>query len=508
MKHAILTSTLALALGQAGFCQQQSEPAPIYHVTVIERTTKAINYQYRNGPTMIDFVGTPILPKGHGEATVDSKRGRTEIDASFKNLPEPNRFGGEYLTYVLWALTPEGGPRNIGEIVPGSSDKAHIRVTTDLQAFAMIVTAEPYSAVRKPGNVVVLENQVRPDTIGKIEQVDAKYELLPRGQYTWKGPGAQPATPKVSMGEYEALSELYQAQNAVSIAEAAGAGKYAADTLAKAQALVASAQQWQQNKNTDRVVQDAREASQTAEDARTIADQRRRDDQLAQERAKVAAAEQAKSQAEQAVQQAEAQVEAERAARERAEADAAAARQRAEQAEDQAAAAQSQAPRIVLSQPRANHNSQKSEVRMQLLEQLNGALSTRDTPRGLVATIPDSEFNGAAMKIGVGTELAHLAAIVASRPGLRVEVEGNTDNEATSAQCEQRAQAVRSMLIARGLPANAVTARGIGTSRPMGPNTTAEGREQNRRVEIVISGDAIGNLPLWDKTYSLSRAGQ
>lgn len=515
MKHAILTSTLALALGQAGMGQQQQPqqngPMPIYRITVIQRTTKAINYQYRNGPTMIDFVGTPLLPKGHGLATVESKKGRTEIDASFKNLPEPNRFGREYLTYVLWALTPEGGPRNIGEIVPGSSDKAHLRVTTDLQAFAMIVTAEPYSAVRRPSNVVVLENQVRPDTVGKIEQVDAKYELLPRGEYTWKGPVNQPTTPKVSMREYEALSELYQAQNAVGIAEAAGAAKYAPNTLAKAQQLIASAQRWQQSKgNTDRVVEDAREASQTAEDARIIADQRRQDDQLAQARAKVAAAEQAKMQAEQAVQQAQAEIESERIARQKAEADAASARQRAEQAEEQAAAAQSQAPKIVLSRPAATNanpdNNQKTELRMRLLEQMNGALSTRDTPRGLVATIPDSEFSGPSLRTGVGTELEHLAAIIVSHPGLRVEVEGDTDSDANSAQCEQRAQTVRNNLIARGIPANEITAHSAGTSHPFGPNTTAEGREQNRRVEIIITSEPmIGHLPFWDHTYTLSQ---
>jgi outer membrane protein OmpA-like peptidoglycan-associated protein len=460
---------------------------------------------------MIDFVGTAILPKGRGEASVDSKKGRTEIDASFKNLPEPNRFGREYLTYVLWALTPEGRPRNIGEIVPGSSDKAHLRVTTDLQAFALIVTAEPYGAVRQPGDVVVLENQVRPDTIGKIEEVDAKYELLPRGEYTWKGPNTQPNTPKVSMREYEALSELYQAQNAVGIAKAAGADHYAPNTFAKAEQLVQSAEQWQHNKgNTDRVVEDAREASQTAEDARMIAERRQREDQLVKDQARVNAAESAKEQAEQAAQQAQAQLQqaqaqadAERVARERAEAQAAAARDRAEQAEAQAAAVQSQPSRGVIARPRDNEGA-KSEVRMRMLEQMNGALSTRDTPRGLIATIPDSEFAGATMKAGVSTELARLATVLSSRPGLRVEVEGNTDSEATAAECSQRADAVRNALIGRGLSPTVITAHGVGASRPVVSNSTPEGREQNRRVEIVVSGDAIGNLPFWDRTYSLT----
>ena len=161
-----MKSFFILALSIPAFCQQQQpQTAPIYRVTVTERTVKAINYQYRNGPTLIDFRGTILMPKAKGEASVESKQGRSEIDVHFENITEPQRFGREYLTYVLWALTPDGRPHNIGEIVPGSSDKSHLRVTTDYQAFAMIVTAEPYSAVRTPSDVVVLENEVRPEVL-------------------------------------------------------------------------------------------------------------------------------------------------------------------------------------------------------------------------------------------------------------------------------------------------------------------------------------------------------
>src|SRR5277367_2740641 len=262
----------------------QSGPAPIYHVTVTERTVKAINYQYRNGPTMIDFRGTVLMPKAKGEAIVESKQGRSEIDVRFDSLVEPSCYGREYLTYVLWALTPDGRPHNIGEVVANGSDKAHLRVTTDYQAFAMIVTAEPYSAVRLPSDVVVLENQVRPDTIGKIEEVTARYELLPRGQYSWQVPSqlskAASEGPKVSMRKYEALLELYQAQNAVGIAAAAHADQYAPNTFAKAQQLLAEAQQLNSHKGDNaRIVEDSREAAQAAEDARLIAVHHQQQDQ-------------------------------------------------------------------------------------------------------------------------------------------------------------------------------------------------------------------------------------
>jgi hypothetical protein len=337
------TVSVALIFGAVPVtCQQapapQSGPAPIYHVTVTERTVKAINYQYRSGPTMIDFRGTVLMPKAKGEAVVESKQGRSEIDVRFDNLLEASRYGREYLTYVLWALTPDGRPHNIGEVVANGSDRAHLRVTTDYQAFAMIVTVEPYSAVRLPSDVVVLENQVRPDTAGKIEQVEARYELMPRGPYSWQVPDKlqnDPNAPKVSMRKYEELSELYQAENALAIAHNAKAEQYAPNTFAKAQQLLTEARQLESAKgnNSMRIVQAAREASQTAEDARQIADRRQQEETLAKAQGEVAAAKQAQAQAEAEVQRlrseaeaAKAQADAEKAAKERAEAEAAAAR--------------------------------------------------------------------------------------------------------------------------------------------------------------------------------------
>jgi hypothetical protein len=234
-------------------------------VTVVQRSVEAINYEYRAGPTKIDFQGTVLLPKAKGDAIVESRRGRTEIEAKLDNVEESQRFGREYLTYVLWAITPEGRPHNLGEIVPGPSNKARLRVTTDLQAFGLIVTAEPYSAVRQPSDVVVLENRVRPDTLGQVQQIHARYELMPRGQYTWQRSGGAVLgaadAPKVSMDEYEALSQLYQARNAIGIARSVYAEQYAPNTLAKAQQLADEAERLHRSKgNTSRVVQNAREA--------------------------------------------------------------------------------------------------------------------------------------------------------------------------------------------------------------------------------------------------------
>ncbi len=256
----------------------QQSPVPIYRVTVEQRTIQAVNYGAGGAPTRIDYRGTVLLPAAKGEARIQNQGGAFEIDSKFEGLEAPARFGAHYLAYVLWAITPEGRPVNLGEIVPDASNKARIRVTTQLQAFGLLVTAEPYFAVTQPSNGVVLENQLRPDTVGKAVAVQARYELLPRE------PAATPAASgtvdvqpaygeaaKVSLDRYQALLALYEAQNAVQIARAQGADQYAAGTLARAERLYAEAQRLEGKKaDSKQVITAAREAAQTAEDARAI----------------------------------------------------------------------------------------------------------------------------------------------------------------------------------------------------------------------------------------------
>ncbi len=366
---------------------------------------------------------------------------------------------------------------------------------------------------------------MREDTIGKIEEVNAKYELLPRGHYTWNISSQLQSevanAPKVSMRKYEALLELYQAQNAIAIAQNAGADRYAANTFAKAQALMTEAEQLNANKNVDshRVVDSAREAAQTAEDARVIAEQRIHDDQIEKAKSQVAAAEQAAAQAKATAEQAQAQaaaaqsqVDAERVARERAEAEAAAARDRLRQVESnaqairanaQAASAAADAAKQQRAQLEYTEN-QKADLRMRLLEQLNGAVSTRDTVWGLMATFPDRGFSGAATSAASADELRRICEIVKAHPGLRVVVEGHSDGATSDSMAYKRAVAVRDAMVSDGLPANLVEVRSMGDSRPLVSNTTESGREQNRRVEVIIAGNPIGKFPFWDHPYTLA----
>jgi outer membrane protein OmpA-like peptidoglycan-associated protein len=485
----------------------QQDPQPIYKVTVVSRSLEAVNYEHRGGPTPIDFQGTVLMPKAKGTAIVESHRGSVAIEAKFEHLEAPTRFGREYLTYVLWAISPEGRPKNLGEVLVDSSDHAHLKVTTDLQAFGLILTAEPYYSVTVPSDVVVAENIVRPDTIGAREEVTAKYELMPRGEYTlnlqpsqlhsFNGEGE-----KLSYDRYEAVLELYQAENAVQIARSLGADQYAPDSMSKAATLLAQAQDMSARRmDTNAIVTTAREAAQMAEDARTIAVKRREEEHHAQD---VQRSEQQTELRRQAEQQAEADAA-------QARADAAAERARADAAQAQARAAQQATlappppppPQTVVVVRTDTPNAAQRQFRAQVLAQLNDSFTTRDTPRGLVVTVTDSMFepgsNG--LRPETSQRLANVAAILSSHPGLSAKVEGYADTEPLS---QEHAQTVRAALIARGARPDAVTAIGYGDSRPIASNATAAGRQQNRRVEVVIYGNSIGNRALWDRSYPLT----
>ena len=263
---------------------QQRGKQPIYTITinVVDRTTKAINYQHRNGSTTIDFQGTPLMPAARGEAKVESKQGYMEVEVEFDNLQSATRFGPEFLTYVMWAITPEGRATNMGEVILNGT-KSKLDVTTELQAFGLIVTAEPYFAVSQPSDAVVMENFVRKDTVGKVEEIDAKYELLQRGQYTVN---VLPADLKPIPLDKNTPLDLYQARNAVRIAKWAGADVSAAESFEKASKLLAQAEAYKTRKAGSKpIAMTAREAVQTAEDARLITLKNQAEARLAQERA-------------------------------------------------------------------------------------------------------------------------------------------------------------------------------------------------------------------------------
>ncbi|HTJ87281.1 MAG TPA: OmpA family protein [Terriglobales bacterium] len=567
----MLLLAAGLTLSLSAFTQTNSqtnlvvEPmahTPTFRVTVISRSVQAVNYKHRGGATKLDFAGTDLMPAANGQAKVESKKGYIEIEVEFGNLQKPTTFGNEYLTYILWAISPEGRAVNLGEVLVGDNHRSKLDVTTDLQAFALVVTAEPYYAVRQPSNVVVLENVIREDTKGTTEAMHTKYELLERGGYIPTGYKFDPVILNT-----ELPLEFFEARNAVRIAESEGAEQYASDSYQHAVRLMDKVDGFATSRHIDRkaMIAVAREAVQTAEDAREITVRKIDEERLENERQAAAnaqaqtqaeaddairkkdqaqsdqaRAEIAKTQAESDTANAQAAtLEAQnatvnaQAAKAQAESDAVDAQSAKAQAESETAKAQADAANAKADSDNALADSQassanalsaaqadaeqsrldalkaeqsaqradaeKTAMRTRLSEQLNTILQTRDSARGLIVSMSDVLFDSGkySLKPGAREKLAKVAGILLAYPGLDIAVGGYTDNVGGDAMnqklSENRAGSVRDYLVQQGVATGSVTARGFGNSLAVASNDNAAGRQQNRRVELVVSGEAIGH---------------
>jgi outer membrane protein OmpA-like peptidoglycan-associated protein len=507
----LLTVAAALSLSAAAQTNSQPtrafepvSPTPTFRVTVVSRSVPAVNYQHRSGATKLDFAGTDLMPSATGEAKINSKRGSIEIGVEFGDLQKPTAFGTEYLTYVLWAISPEGRAVNLGEVLVGDNHRSKLNVTTDLQAFALVVTAEPYYAVRQPSNVVVLENVVRADTKGISEAVDAKYELMERGGYIPTGYKFDPVVLNTKLP-----LEFFEARNALRIAQSEGAETYAVDSYQHAVQLMNNTDELAAQKHYERkpMIALARETVQTAEDARAIAVKKMDERRQADER-------QASTDA-----QTRSQAQADEATRQKEQAQSDAAKAQSEMAASQTAsaaavaAAQADAGQSRWAAVQAQQNAQQAEddkaaMRTRLSEQLNSVLQTRDSARGLIVSMSDVLFDTGqySLKPGAREKLAKVAGILLAYPGLNIEVGGYTDNVGGDAMnqtlSENRAGSVRDYLVNQGVATGSVSAAGYGNTLPVASNENSAGRQQNRRVELLVSGDVIGN-PVRNTTGSL-----
>jgi len=524
-KISRITLGLAIALGASAYSQAQrqspaqpGDPIPTYRVTVVSRTARAVNYRHRSGATKIDFQGTDLMPSARGEAKVESKRGALEIEVEFADLDRPTAFGNEYLTYVLWAISPEGRSVNLGEVLVGDNHRSKLDVTTNLQAFAMIVTAEPYYAVRRPSNVVIAENVIRQDTKGTSEAIDAKYELIDRGGYIPTGYTFDPVVLNAKLP-----LEFFEARNAVRIAKSAGAERYATSSYENAMRQMKEADDLASGRHESKktLISISRETVQTAEDAREIATKRIASDRADYERNASAGreananaatadavrdrddADRKKHEAEEASRRAKgAQADAE-ADSDRNRAAAAASDQQAEQARNAQATAEADSDRNRAAAASSDLQAKdavrdREELRAKLLQQFNLILETRDTARGLVVNMSDVLFDSGQYTLRplAREKLAKISGIVLAYPALRLAVEGNTDSVGTEefnqTLSENRANSVRTYLTKQGVPEASTTAQGFGKTRPIASNDTSDGRQQNRRVELVVSGEVIG----------------
>ena len=488
------------ALGQ----NQGAAPASVVNINInISRTVQAVNYQ-TNKSTRIDFTATPLLPFAVGQAKVENKKGIISIDAEFSKMSPATQIGPSLLTYVLWAITPEGRSNNLGELQL-NGDKAKLSVTTRLPNFAMIVTAETYFAVSSPSEIVVLQNTPRGDTLGGTTPVVAN--LLNRGAYG-EGLATLSMDPKVPLA-------VYEARNALRIAKLEGAEKYAPTAWATASQTESQMEDYLARKQKNPILTAARNATQQAEDARSIAvkqiaeekaaaEKQAEADKLAQQQQQ-AAADLARQQQQAAEREAQLKAQREAEAKRTAEASALASRESQARAEAEAAKQQADAEAqksaeaaAASAAAAAQAEEAQRQLRAQLLAQLNAVLQTVDTPRGLVVTMADILFATGkyALSQDANLKLAKLSGVILAHPGLKLRIEGYTDSTGSDqlnmTLSGQRAEAVRTFLISQGLSPDSITSQGMGPANPVASNDTADGRKQNRRVEIIVSGEAIG----------------
>ncbi len=517
----LLASLAVIAQEPAVKEPERIDPMPVFRVEVVSRTTKAVNYQYRSGATIVKFAGTALMPNAKGQAKVESKQGYTEIEVEFSNIMPASIFGSSYLTYVLWAITPEGSATNLGELVLNNG-RSKVNVTTQYQSFAMVVTAEPHFAVKQPSELLVMDNTPAYEVKGAIQTVDAKFELLKKSAYP-------PLVGSLSKpGDKNVPLFILEARNALRIATETGAPRYAPDVYEKAVKSLSNAEAYNLRKDAKKPTSMvAREAAQNAEDARAITVVRIEEERLAKERAD-AAARQAEAEArerEARQRELEAKLAAEQEARKRAEAEAervraeeaarreAADRAAAEEARKRAEArAEEEALRAKQAAERAE--AEKAALRMKLFEQFSRILETRDTERGLVVNMSDVlfDFGKYTLRPITREKLARVAGLLLNYPDLRIDAEGHTDNvgsdDFNQVLSEKRAGTVIEFLQEQGIPETSLSAKGLGKSMPVVPNTTAKNRQQNRRVELVVSGEVIGHNIAERKTESAPGAAQ
>ena len=482
-----------LCLGAASIRAQNKVPVP--EADVVSKSIKAVGYEVGGGSTKVIFIGTSAAPNASGEAKVDAKSSGTNIELKVSGMPVATTLGAEFLTYVLWTISPDGSTSNQGEIPIDKNGNGKLNATAQTQTFAMIITAEPYSLVELPSEIIVLENDTKKNTKGKIYP-DNNFKLMKRSQYAKQG---NPLA--LTMDLKKVPLDMYEARNAVEIAKSRGAEQYAPDIFAKAQSSLQMAENaLTSDSGKSQIVTLSRQTIQFAEDARALTAERIEAARIQKEKEAAAAAAAAKAKAEADAQaaaeaQRQAELNAAKQAQMQAEAEAAAAKAKAE-ADAQAAALRAREQAAKEAAERAQ--AQTAALRAQLLQQLNAVLQTTDTPRGLVVNMADVLFQTGQYQLSTDAQLklAKLSGIIQAHPGLNLAIEGYTDNTGTPEfnlkLSQQRADAVRTFLISQGLTPNTVTSQGMGQTDPVADNNTAAGRKLNRRVEIIVSGQVIG----------------
>jgi outer membrane protein OmpA-like peptidoglycan-associated protein len=487
---SISTARLAGQTQPTAPAASQAQPATPAQANV-NKSSMAVAYPVDKGSSKVRLVGTSLMPEAKGEARVEAKQGITSIEAKVEKLAQPGKLGTQFLTYVLWAISPDGRTVNLGEILVNEDGKGELKATTQLQTLSLIVTAEPYFSVRQPSELVVLENQPDKDTKGTPIAVD-QYRLMKRGQYDkLENPLA------LSLDTKNVPLELYEARNAVDIAKSRGAEKYSPEIFSRAQSNLKIAENLLQQKGDKKeIISAARQTVTASEDARALAVDKQEQERVATESAAAASKARVEAEAKAAADVAAAKKLSDQEAQRQAEL--AAANEAKLKAESQAQAEALQAKEAAARAETDRVRKAAEAERAELLEQLNRVLETKDTPRGLVVNMADVLFDTGKYELRpeAREKLAKLSGVLALHPDLQLDVEGHTDSTGSQdfnqTLSEQRAQSVARYLVEQGVPGRNVKSTGMGDSQPIADNSTADGRQKNRRVEIIVSGEEIG----------------
>jgi len=484
-----------------------------------EITLTAVTYPERR-TVKLDLVPSAEAPRAKLRAKVQAHEAQTQIEIDYRDMKPAILFGGDVTCYVAWAVTRDGNAENLGELqLDGDSGKT--RFSTGQKTFALLVTAEPYSLVEKPSEMVMFTSSSSRD------------RQAPSIPFSYAGLAPAPAHALNTIADISWDSskplDLLQAEKAHELADRSGAGSYAPQiyreatiALNQARALATASRRAKER------VDFARRVVALSSDSIQITTRRKEAERLAKEIAarkaemraleeRAGAAENRAKSAQAALAEAQGSLQASRlalaeATREKTAAEAAREQAAAEAASQKAAteaavaAAQSELAKMEAEKQQLEHSmaglrSEKERLSSRLQGALSKVAETQQSARGLIVNLPDILFdvNQATLKPEAQLVLAKLAGILLIMPELNLRVEGHTDATGSDAYnlglSQQRAEAVRQLLQAQGVAGDRMTTVGYGKSRPIADNTTVEGRRKNRRVEIVIAEGVVAAEP-------------
>ncbi len=499
----------------------------------LNRQTVAVTYPL-DETVNLKFRGTMRLPRLKGEAKVRrSGRRGTRVEMEIENLPRAYELGSIYSTFVVWAISPEGRADNLGEIKRGGSFivNSKIDVTTPLQNFALIVTAEPHFLVRGPSRMVVLEN-LPPRDPGSAAVTTANVQYIGNTSDYFN----ESRVPEVADQEYvRTPTSLLGARQSLKLARFAGATRDAANELQEAAAALEEAENaWRLKQPDEEIDALARRATslgakaEEAAEARVAA--RKRRDEIARRDAAVREAEETAASASQQIADLRSALDNEMRARETAERDAANYNQqlremRAEVArlrdEMQSVRSDSESAKIKLAriegERAAEENRRIAEQRATRQREAANALkqnlarfgTVRETSRGLALVLPETIWSGvraAELAPLSASTVEPLAALLANNPEFQIFIEAHVDNKGDAAQLQtltqDRADALAGRLVAAGVDSARIQATGLGTATPVAPNTKPAGRARNRRVEIILVPTASDTTDTADRSQN------